>query len=148
MIINTTRFGEIDIPEEELLNFPQGLPGFPERKSYALLPYKPESPFAFLQSADEPDLAFILADPFAFIKDYEFELDDGVAREFGFSKDAPPQVFNIVTVPENAEEMTANLVAPIVVNLRDRTAIQIVLEKTAYTTRHRLFPQGWPKGGK
>lgn len=143
MLIQSTRFGEIEVSEDKLLQFPHGLPGFPEERGFAYLPSADDNPFAFLQSTNEPDLTFIVVDPFAFFKDYEFSLDDQIASELGLSSDNPPQIINIVSVPANAEEMTANLLAPVIVNTQSRTAIQMVLEKTAYTTRHRLFPNGF-----
>jgi flagellar assembly factor FliW len=152
MQIRSTRFGAIEVTEDMLIRFPHGLPGFPHEHEFAYLPSEMDNPFAFLQSTTEPNLAFIVVDPFAFFKDYEFSLDDQIACELGLSNENPPQIVNIVSVPANPEEMTANLLAPVIVNTHSKTAIQMVLEKTAYTTRHRLFPNGFErppgKGGK
>lgn len=152
MQIKSTRFGPIEIADNELIRFPHALPGFPGEKTFAFLPYQPESPFAFLQSVTEPDLTFVIVEPFAFFKEYSFNLDDTVATELGLSDENTPKIFNIVRIPEKIDEMTANLLAPIIVNWNNRKAIQIVLEKSPYTVRHRLFPQGLPdqtaKGGK
>jgi len=151
MIIQSTRFGELTISEEAVLQFSHGLPGFPEEKVFGFLQYQPDSPFAFLQSAIEPDLTFLLVEPFAFFKDYHVEIEDDVATELGLSAENLPQVFTVVRVPEKPEEMTANLLAPIVINWQDRKAIQLILENKTYTIRHRLFPEGMPeqvaKGG-
>lgn len=144
MVIESTRFGSLEIDEKDVLGFPEGLPGFPAEKAFALIPYGPQSPFAFLQSVSEPDLTFLIAEPFAFFADYQFELADDLAASLGLAGKTLPQVFVIVTVPEKLEEMTANLLAPIVVNPRRQLAAQIVFDKTPYTTRHRLFPQGFP----
>ncbi|WP_425058505.1 Flagellar assembly factor FliW [Sporomusa carbonis] len=153
MLIRSTRFGNIEIADNDIIRFPHGLPGFSEEKAFAFLPYQPDSPFAFLQSATDPDLTFVIVEPFAFFKDYTFRLDEEFVAELGLSDDNPPRIFNIVRIPEKAEEMTANLLAPIIVNWKTRTAIQIVLEKSPYTVRHRLFPHGLPadrpaKGGE
>lgn len=152
MVIESTRLGQLEVSEEEILKFPKGLPGFPNETVFAYIPYSPDSPLAFLQSVGEPNLTFLIVEPFAFFSDYQFELDDSYTQELGLAGESPVEVFNIVTVPDKTEEMTANLIAPIVVNWQTRTAMQIVLEKSAYTTRHRLFPQGFPKktneGGK
>ena len=152
MLIQSTRFGEIEVAETELLRFPGGIPGFPAEHTFAFLPYQPDSPFAFLQSATDPDLSFIITDPFPFFKDYSFKLDDTIIADLDLADDNPPRIVNIVRIPEKTEEMTANLLAPIVINWTTRTAMQIVLEKSPYTVRHRLFPQGLShqadKGGK
>lgn len=152
MRIKSTRFGELEITDSQLIQFPHALPGFPEEKEFAILPYQPDSPFAFLQSLNEPDLTFVITEPFVFFPDYSFELDDTIAAELGIDGDNKPKIFNIVRIPDKAEEMTANLLAPILVNSQTHQAIQIVLEKSPYTVRHRLFPQGLPgqteKGGE
>ncbi len=151
MVIESTRFGSLEVNDQDIIRFPQGLPGFREEEAFAYLPYGPDSPFAFLQSLTQPELTFFIVEPFHFFADYEFELGDDLAREIGFTADSPFQVFCIVTVPEKLEEMTANLVAPLVVNWQAHSAVQAVLDKKGYTTRHRLFPDGFPKkpkGGK
>lgn len=152
MLITSTRFGQIEIDDNDLIRFPHALPGFPEEKTFAFLPYQPDSPFAFLQSVNEPDLTFVIVEPFVFFKEYSFHLDDTVAMELGLFDDNTPKIFTIVRIPEKTEEMTANLLAPIIINWNNRTGLQIVLEKSPYTVRHRLFPQGLPdqteKGGK
>jgi flagellar assembly factor FliW len=145
MVIESTRFGILDIDDRDIIHFPQGLPGFGDEKAFAYLPYGPDSPFAFLQSVAEPGLTFLIVEPFVFFADYKFELPDDTAAAIGVSPQSPPQIFAIVTVPDKLEEMTANLLAPIAVNPVNRQAVQVVLEKTAYTTRHRLFPQGFPE---
>ena len=142
MIIQSTRFGELTIAETDIINFPHGIPGFPNEKSFVAVDNDPDSPFSFLQSTKKAYLTFLLADPFTFFKDYEFVLDDAVDLELGISEDKPPQVFVIATVKEKLEDMTVNLLAPIVINNQKAIGRQIVLEKTAYGTRHQLFPDG------
>lgn len=151
MLIHSTRFGDIEVAADMIIRFPHGLPGFLEEREFAYLPTAADNPFAFLQSVTEPHLTFIVVDPFAFFTDYEFAIDDQIAYELGLSTDNRPQIMSIVSVPDNAEQMTANLLAPVIINTQTKTAIQMVLEKSPYTTRHRLFPEGFAKpdkGGK
>ena len=70
MKIKSTRFGELDVAENDVIHFSQGLPGFPEEYHFALLPQGEESPFFFLQSTQDPNLTFLLVDPFAFFAEY------------------------------------------------------------------------------
>lgn len=144
MVIKSTRLGKLAVASEEIVKFPHGLPGFAGETAFAFVPYGPDSPFAFLQSSTDPNLTFLIVEPFAFFADYQFELDDELVRELGLADNPAFQVFNIVTVPDKIEEMTANLLAPVVINWKQRVAMQTVLEKAAYTTRHRLFPNGFP----
>jgi len=152
MIIQSTRFGALDIAETDIINFPRGIPGFPDEKTFVAVVSDPDSPFSFLQSATEANLAFLLANPFTFFNDYEFTLDDEVAEELGVSPEQPPQIFIIATVKEQLKDMTANLLAPLVINGQERIGRQIVLDHSNYGTRHLLFPAGLPaqaaEGGK
>jgi flagellar assembly factor FliW len=144
MKIQSTRFGELDIAEEHILQFEQGIPGFPDKTKFAFLAYEPESPFAFLQSTSDVDLTFLIVDPFPFFPGYAFELTDEWTEQIGVSADNPPQIFTIVSIKEPLNQSTVNLVAPVVVNWRDGKAKQIILEKVQYTTKQLLFPQGLP----
>lgn len=139
MLIYSTQLGDMDVPEDKIINFPNGLPGFPEEKTFAFCPYQVDSPFAYLQSVVEPKLTFLTVDPFAFFKDYEFELNDPIAQEIELTPSHLPHIITIVSIPANTEEMTTNLLAPIVINAHNNKGMQIILEKTTYTTRHRLF---------
>lgn len=139
MLIHSTQLGDVEVGDDVIIDFPYGLPGFPDEKSFAFFPYQVNSPFAYLQSVVEPKLTFLVVDPFVFFKDYEFELNDDIIQEIGLVATDFPQIVNIVSVPEKIEEMTTNLLAPVVINTKNRKAMQIILEKTAYATRHRLF---------
>lgn len=145
MLVASTRFGELEVSESDIIRFPHGVPGFLDEKAFIYLVYQPDSPFSFLQSVDNPDLTFLLTDPFAFFNDYEFALDDGLAQELNLSKENPPQIFNIVTHKGELQDMTVNLLAPIIINARDHIGVQIILEKSDYPTRHKLFPNGLPE---
>lgn len=145
MKIESTRFGELEVTEEQLFTFPHGIPGFPEEKAFVYMPLDKESPFAYLQSTTEANLTFLLADPFTFLSDYEFVLEDEVAKELDFSLENPPQVFWIATVKERLADLTVNLLAPIVMNGINRMGRQVILDKPEYSIQHKLFPDGLPK---
>lgn len=140
MYTESTRLGKIEYMETDKIVFPDGLPGFADETDFVLLPQH-DSPFAFLQSLREPDLTFLLVDPFAFYPDYQFELHDNMAAKLMLNETNPPQVWCVVTVPQQAANMTANLLAPIIINRKDNMACQYVIESSKYTTRHRLFPE-------
>ena len=142
MNIKTTRFGEIEAPEECIIDFADGLPGFPDETRFALFPYEPDSPFSILQSVANPDLTFLLADPYRFYNDYAFEMNDEMAAQWGFSAENPPLVYNVATRRDTLEQMTVNLLAPIVVNWPKRTGAQIIIESKYYSVQQLLFPDG------
>lgn len=152
MIIQSTRFGELEVIEDQLIKFSHGIPGFPEEKTFVYILHDSDSPFSFLQSTAEANLTFLLADPFAFFNDYEFVLEDEVAKELSLSQENPPQVFVIATMKGKLADMTVNLLAPLVINGVNRIGRQIILDRSEYSICHKLFPDGLPpeavQGGK
>ena len=149
MQIKSTRFGEFEVSEELIVQFPEGLPGFEDQKQFAFLPYtvdEDNSPFAYMQSVQDPDLTLLLADPFLFFKHYSLNLNDEDAAQLGLSdSEETAGVYGIVAVPEKIDQMTVNLVAPIVVNWKEQKGMQIILDRSPYSTKHRLFPLGLPQ---
>ena len=147
MILKSTRFGDLEIAKEQIFTFAEGIPGFPDDKQFAYLPFgnADKTTFIYLQSINTPELTFLLADPFSFFHDYVIDLSDELGSQLKFDSNNRPQVYTIVTIPEKTEEMTTNLLAPVLLNWRDKIGQQVILEKAPYTTRHRLFPNGFPK---
>jgi len=140
--INTVRFGEIEEEESKIVHFEQGLPAFEEEKEFIIIPYDAESPYVFLQSAKTPDLAFLMTIPFVFFSDYEFSIDDAVIKSLVIDKQEELLIYTLLTLPNrDIRQMTANLLAPVVINTKNMQAKQVILEKSSYTTKHRLFPQ-------
>jgi flagellar assembly factor FliW len=105
-----------------------GLPGFREARRFVLVEWdEPASPFAVLRCVDVEELEFLVAAPVVLFPDYAPEIDDGYAEALGLQSADDALVLVIVTVPERPEEATANLLAPIVVNVHTYAAAQIVL---------------------
>ena len=143
MIYKTTRFGSIEVKDSEVLNFPVGLYGFEKERDFFRLPFNPniESPMEWLQSLQTPGLAFVITDPFLYVPDYSVKLTETEKKYIRFEPGNTLATRAIVTVPENYLEMTANLVAPLVINLDVGLARQYVLTSMEYDTRHYLLPQ-------
>lgn len=138
----TSRFGEIEYSTDAVLTFCDGLLGFPLFKSYAIIEHKEGSAFRWLQSLDEPGLAFLVVDPFVFVNTYEFEINDRDANDLKLAEDTPRVVYTIVTIPRGKpDEMTMNLAGPIVINAETRDAKQFVIEHPGFPVRHLLFPK-------
>lgn len=139
MEIVTERFGKISYEEDELLNFPQGLVGFPGKHKYILLKQPEIEPFIWLQSVEDPGLCFLTIDPFIFFPDFELEveLDDDLLSQIGTITDLG--VIVIVTIGEDFKDSTANLLGPIVYNRSTMLAWQLILDNSNYSTKHKLF---------
>lgn len=145
--INTLRFGELEIEEQDVVRFADGIPAFEDEHEFVVLPYEEGTPYMFLQSMATPELAFLMTDPFVFFPDYSFELDDENMDKLEIKTMDDVLVCTLISVPRSGvADMTTNLLAPVVINRHTMQARQIVLEKTQYTTKHRLFPE--KKGDK
>ncbi|MBQ5821719.1 MAG: flagellar assembly protein FliW [Selenomonadaceae bacterium] len=145
--INTLRFGELEIEEQDVVRFADGIPAFEDEHEFVVLPYEEGTPYMFLQSMATPELAFLMTDPFVFFPDYSFELDDGNMDKLEIKTMDDVLVCTLISIPRSGvADMTTNLLAPVVINRHTMQAKQIVLEKTQYTTKHRLFPE--KKGDK
>ncbi len=138
---HTVRFGEIEVDETKVVHFSQGIPAFEEEHEFLIIPYDESSPYVFLQSLKSPDLAFLMTMPFVFFPDYEFEIDDESLTKLGIASQEELLIYVILTLPGGkVQQMTANLMAPVVINTKNMQACQVVLDKSRYTTKHRLFP--------
>ena len=144
MKYETARFGSIDVQAEDVLLFPEALYGFDQEKEFVLLPLDPniDSPMEWLQSLRTPELAFIVTDPFLFVPQYKMVLNDDEKRQLKVESTESMVIRVIVTIPKVHAEMTANLVAPLVINQKNRLAKQIVLTSAEYDTKHCLMPGG------
>jgi len=140
MKIETNRFGEIEIEERDIYTFPDGIPGFETDKRFTLIGLEDLDGFACLQCVDRGDLSFFIVNPFAFFSDYEFQLPDEDARQLGVEDPVDLAVWTIVNVKDRLETATVNLVAPVVLNVRNRIGRQIILVDPHLGTRHALFP--------
>ena len=146
--VYTSRFGEIEVDEKKIVHFKEGIPAFENEHEFVILPYEEDSPYYFMQSLQSPDLAFLLTIPFLFFNDYSFEIDDATIKELDIKDSENVFYYTMVTIPNGSiRYMTANLVAPIVLNGANMQAKQVVLGKSNYTTKHRLFPESAKKEG-
>jgi flagellar assembly factor FliW len=101
-----------------------------------------------MQSINSPDLAFLLTIPFLFFPEYTFEIDDATIKELEITNYDNVFYYSMITIPNGSiRYMTANLLAPVVLNSDNMQAKQVVLEKSNYTTKHRLFPEPAKKEG-
>ena len=147
MKISTTRFGELDIEDTKVITMPDGMLGF-RGKRYLLLDPDKDSPFSWLQSMDNPGLAFVVIDPLRFFPDYRVKLTADEYQKLLLEEGDDMVLLTVVTMAREPEMITVNLQGPVVVNPARMTARQIVLEGN-YTPRHPLFtPLDPPTSGR
>ena len=142
MKYSSTRFGEFEVTDDQILNCPDGLYGFEQETQFALLPFDPniDSPLEWLQSLTTPELAFVVTDPIPFVPDYAVTLMAEDRQAIGLGEEEAFQIRVIVTVPEDYRKMTGNLLAPLIIHPRMNTAKQVVLTEPDYNTKHALLP--------
>jgi flagellar assembly factor FliW len=141
MIIQTGRFGEVQVNEGETIEIPQGLLGFPEYTKYCLIDAADDTLIVWLQSLQNPEIAFPLLEPKIFRPDYSARLSAAELRELRLENINQSAVFSVLTIPEDVTQMTANLKAPVVINLKEQIAKQVVLQENEYSIKHLMFKE-------
>ncbi len=143
----TARFGALIVDALKTLSFAEGLPGFETCRLFAVLPHHMAdgdkgSPFVWLQSLERGDLAFLAIEPHKVFPDYAPRIPRAEMETLGLTEDtARPRLYTLLTVPAgDPSGITANLLAPILINSHARLAKQVVLNTDSYGLRHRLIP--------
>lgn len=145
--IKTTKFGELEVNKDVIFDFISPIIGFNDLKQYTIVDYKPDSPFKWLQSIEEADLAFPVTLCSFFGIDYQFDIPDEEAEKLGIENADDVFVCNIANIPSsNPQGTTINMLAPVVVNLANKKAMQIVLKNADFQVRYKLFEQEKTEG--
>ncbi len=139
MKVVTSRFGSMELMEEDLLQFPEGLLGFGNLRKFVLLDDPNDEIFAWLQSCEEPDVAFPVLEPELFATDYHVDLVKSDLEVLGLDDPMKARSFLIITIPADPTQMTANFKAPVVINVAKRRARQCVLQDNSLAIREPIF---------
>lgn len=141
--MKTKYFGDITIDEDKIITFPSGLFGFENRTKYALLSFlddrgeSSEDVFMCLQSTEEPDLAFIVMNPYYICADYDpYQIPESLLSEIQLGQETKHTVYCVAVVRDNFDESTINLKCPIIINVEKKLAKQFILEESDYSMRY------------
>ncbi len=148
MKITTTRFGEIDFAKEEIIDFPEGLLGFDDFHGFVILNPNDGGPFRWLQSTEDGALAFVIIEPLSFMFEYDLEVSDSDAAFLGLTNPQDAVVYSIVTIPENFQDMTANLQGPLIINSKSRKGRQIISGNSKHHIKTRIIDEMTKRAGK
>ncbi|HEY9855077.1 MAG TPA: flagellar assembly protein FliW [Stenomitos sp.] len=140
MKIDTREFGLLDYEESAVLLFPEGLMGLEHLHRFLILDQDAVEPLRWLQSVDEPAIAFPVIDPGLVFPDYHARMSHEDREALGLQPGEEPIVLALVTVPKDPAEMTANLLGPLVLNPARHVGRQVVQHDSQYGTRQRLIP--------
>ena len=142
MLINTEKFGTVDVNEEMIFNFVKPVIGFEGNSKYFLISHNEQSPFKWLQSVENPELAFPVTYASYFDIDYSFELSDDDVALLELDSLDDLLVLNIANIPHNLpQNATINLLSPLVFNFKNKKAMQTILSNSNLTTRYALFSE-------
>ncbi len=132
-----TRFGEVEYNPDNLLHFPTGLIGLPNLHDFIVMPNKRQGPLFWIQSVDDPDIAFVLTDPTNFFLDYNLQPEESERSSLHIDEQDECFILSVVTVPPD-QKITLNLAAPIFFAPKSNRAIQIILEGSNYSSKTPL----------
>ena len=135
------RFGKIDFEEEDVLFLPKGILGFSQLSKYVIIEKSEHDPFKWLQSVEDPDVAFVIVDPILFFPNYKLEVNEKELEELNFQQMKELITYVVVTVPPDPSQMSADLLGPLVINSKRRFAKQVVMPNSPYTTKHYILDE-------
>ena len=142
MTIQSRRFGPINVRDDQIILLTPGLLGFSQFQRYILIEHGQEAPFLWLQSVDSPDLAFVVIDPLQIIPGYRPGPLHEVMQELELARPEDLKILVVLTIPPGQpQDMTANLMGPIIINLKNRRGRQLVIEDPHYSHKHRILPR-------
>jgi flagellar assembly factor FliW len=121
----TTRFGELEVDESMVINFPDGLIGLPDSRRYVLIDHK-DSALKWLQSLDEPEIALIVVPPTLIAAEFEMRVDPPVKRLLELENEEDLAIF--VTIRVSGDNVIANFQGPILINSLNRRGVQVIFE--------------------
>lgn len=139
VIIKTTRFGPVQIEESDLLTFSEGILGFADLTKFVLLDDPTDDIFAWLQSCEAAAIAFPILEPELFTENYKVNLAKTDYESLKMEDMSKARLFSIITIPDDPTLMTANLKAPVVVNVANHLARQCVLQDNSLAIREPIF---------
>ena len=137
----TRNFGLIEVRSDQVIYLEPGLLGFSQYHRYVLIEHHREAPFLWLQCLDKTDLAFVVVDPRFLVPDYQPGLLAQAIRDLKVNNPEDLKILVILTIPPGKpQEMTANLMGPVVINLKSRQGKQLIVEDSPYSHQYRVLP--------
>ncbi|MGI6152237.1 MAG: flagellar assembly protein FliW [Christensenellaceae bacterium] len=139
MEINSVRFGIVQINEQSIINFPEGLPGFKELTKFAIIRCDQTEPIQWLQSIDDEDVSIPIINPFIIKPDYEIEVNDDELDLIDTHTEEDLIVLNVMVLPDDLSKMTVNLMAPLLINIKKMIGMQVMMDYKPLSIQHPVF---------
>ena len=139
MLIQSLRFGEVDVPEDKVIRFVKPILGFEHLTDFCLIEPDELKPFLCLQSLEDPALTFLVVNPVVFFPDYRIEVNPKEIADLTIHELTSVETYVIVTVPENPEKMSVNLQGPVLINTENNLGRQLILVNSEYQVCHNVM---------
>ena len=141
MKVNTTRFDELQVNKEDVINFQEGLLGFENLKQFFVVDPGDSTLILWLQSIDDGKIAFPIIEPKIYKPDYVAKLLPSDMSSVELETLSQAKIYSILTIPSDITQMSANLKAPIVINNEKKIAKQIVLQDSKLNVKHEMYKE-------
>lgn len=141
MIVQSLRLGEIEVPDDKLIYMERPVLGFETYKQFCLIEVDELKPLLWLQSTDEPTLAFLVVNPRIFEPKYKIEINSKEIAELQINDVSFVETYVVVTLAAKPEDMTVNLQGPILINTENNRGKQLVLVNSEYEVKHKFMQQ-------
>ncbi|GAA0082502.1 MULTISPECIES: flagellar assembly protein FliW [Clostridium] len=141
MNLNTKYHGCIEYEEKDVIYFEKGIPGFEELKKFIIFPVEDNEVFSVFHSIEKEDMGIIVTSPFNIEKNYEIQLEEEQIKNLKLQYEKDALVLNTVTLNSDIDKITANLRAPIIINIKERIGEQIIINSDKYSIKHPLFKE-------
>ena len=145
MEINSKLLGKIEYVEESIIKFEEGIIGITEKKEFVFIEKEDFLPFNYLQSLEDPDFSLIVINPFYVDKDYEYNISKDDLKSLKVKDDSDFFIVAIVVFSNNIDNITVNLRAPIIINIKTKAAKQVLLLNDNYDIEEPLIKDGSAK---
>ncbi len=138
-VVEVEPLGRVEVADESVYSFPNGMPGFPSARRFGFVTRTQDTPFGWMVSLDQPDLAFVVVNPLELVAEYSPRLSPEDLLCLGVEEQSQAVLYAIVNIPEDPRGMTLNLRAPVALHPGQRLGRQAILAGQDYSTRHRVF---------
>ncbi|MGV8982689.1 flagellar assembly protein FliW [Clostridium sp.] len=141
MELITKYHGVREYSDDDVIVFKKGLPGFKSLKKFIIFPLESNEVFSILHSIEATEVGLVLVSPYTLVLDYEFKIPDTDIKELQIAKPEQVLVLTTVTLNSNVENMTTNLKAPIIINIKEKLGEQLILDTDKYKIKQPLFKE-------
>jgi flagellar assembly factor FliW len=139
MIVHSTRFGQIEVPEDKIISMQRPILGFEKYRRFCLIEIDELRPFLWMQSFEDPNIAFLVVNPLVFFPDYRIEINSAEIGELEVTDVESVETYVVATVPEDPTRMSINLQGPILINSENNLGKQLVLVNSEYRVQHNVL---------